>query len=173
MEYTSKQESQRLQTTLDFLLLNKQITPELKEEIISRDLARNKPDKPYYAWIGINPSGQTMIDLHNTAQKSLPYEDYIYSLEQNTENGIRPHIHCLAKVKPSTRPNAEIPRLAQLFKTNPQYIEFKISKSKKLKNQRLKYIYGEKKEEKLLNTEKDIKDRISLGLLNYYLKGNI
>lgn len=171
MEYTPSQESARFRNTLDYLVLHKQITPQLQTELLARDFTHSAPPQPY-AWIGVNPSGQTMTEIH-AAASALPYDDYIYTLEQNTANGIKPHLHCLAKVTTSTRPNLEIPKLASLFKTPANYIEFKISKNKKLKNQRLKYVYGEKCPDKQLNCEKDIKDRISLGLQNYYLKGHI
>ncbi len=53
--------------------------------------------KPYYAWIGINPPlGQyTLAELWGVAP--LPYSDYVIAIEQNTEGGIRPHLHALAK----------------------------------------------------------------------------
>lgn len=168
-ERTPREEIQRFRETLNWLLTEKQISSDTYEQLIARD---TPVPVPYYAWIGINPSGDTMVSLHLSAS-ALPYENYIYCVEQNTDNGTRPHLHILAEVSFSTRPNKEISRLSKIFNCDPNFIEFKISKSKMLKNARLKYIRGEKTEGKVINVEKDIKDREILGLQNYYLIGNI
>ncbi len=113
-----------------------------------------------------------MSGLVDTAS-ALPYKNYMYCVEQYTDNGIRPHLHILAKVDENTRPNKEIDRLATLFTTQKNFIEYKISTSKKLKISRQKYIRGEKTQDKLINVEKDIKEREIQQLQNYYLIGNI
>jgi len=170
--YTPRQEALRFRNTLDFLEEMGQLTKEVKHDLITYDDKYMEPKKEYYAWIGINPSGETMTSLH-IAASALPYKDYIYCVEQNTDNGIRPHIHLLAKVNSNVRPNKEIERLATIFKTQKNYIEFKISNSPSKRISRMKYIRGEKTHAKLINVEKDIKDRQIEKLENYYIVGNI
>lgn len=114
--------------------------------------------RSYYAWIGINPPvGQyTLRELW--AVHMLPYTDYVITIEQNTDGGIRPHLHALAKVCKNTRPNKEIERLSKLFQIASSSIEFKIH-GNNLLSPHLKYLRGEKTSEKLENVNKDIKDK--------------
>lgn len=172
MEYNSKEESQRLAKTLAFLLQQKQITQDTVDILAKRDTQymSSSNNLEYYAWIGINPSGETMTSLASALPK-LPYDNYEAVIEQNTDNGIKPHIHALALVSSNTRPNKEIARLSSLFKCKSNFIEFKISSSKKLKNSRLKYLRGEKCIEKKENVKKDIQDRKLLSIPNLFSKG--
>lgn len=172
MEYSSIQESIRFRNLLETLSVGNYITKDTKEQLLLQDEEYMRPKTAHLAWIGINPSGETMLTLASLASK-IPYKDYMYCVEQNTDNGIRPHLHILAKVLDTTRPNKEIERLSKLFKTQKNFIEFKISTNRALNNTRKNYIKGEKIDLKKENVEKDIKDRIKYNLQNYYLIGNI
>lgn len=171
-----KSESVKFRENLDWFLKIKMISPELHKQALERDVAHenSKIDKTQYmAWIAINPPPQSisMEDLYTFSVEHLPYENYLMCVEQNTDNGIRPHVHILAKVNSTCRPNAEISRLARLYKVQDNFVECKVSKNKAVNFSRQNYIRGEKKEAKLINVEKDIKDRLSLNIPNFYLNG--
>lgn len=174
-----KSESAKFRNNLDYFLHIKMITPETHKALMAKDLAyeqRKAIDKPVYmAWIAINPPPLTisMEDLYTFTKNNLPYDNYIMSVEQNTVNGLRPHIHALAECRATTRPKVEISRLAKLYKLQDNFIEYKVSRNRKLNISRQNYIRGEKTDSKLLLVEKDIKDRLSLNILNYYLNGII
>jgi len=128
--------------------------------------------RSYYAWIGINPPlGQYALkELWGVA--TLPYTDYIITIEQNTEGGIRPHLHALAKVCKNTRPNKEIARLAKQFSISNECIEYKIHGTNLL-SPHLKYVQGEKTQEKENNVLKDIKDKEMANIPKFLSIGNI
>ena len=176
--YTSKEESQRFRNTLNFLVQQKQITQSEADSLQSKDnehedanvSQRTRSSPKYYAWIGINPSGETMTSLASALPK-LPYANYEAVIEQNTKHGIRPHIHALALVNENTRPNKEISRLGDIFDIKTNFIEFKISNNNRTNISRRRYMRGEKTSEKKENTEKDIKDRLLLGIPNLISKG--
>ena len=141
------------------------------KEVLLKYALTGEP-RSYYAWIGINPpSGQyTLKELWGVA--SLPYTDYIITIEQNTEGGVRPHLHALAKVKATTRPNKEIVRLAKQFSVQNSCVEYKIHGTNLL-SPHLKYVRGEKTQEKENNVLKDIKDKELAGIPKFLSIGNI
>jgi len=173
-----KTESEKFRENLSYFLKIKMITPETYQECLDRDLAyeRNKISKPIYmAWIAINPPPDTisMEALYSFTKANLPYENYLMCVEQNTSQGLRPHIHALACVTATCRPKAEISRLSKMYKLKDNFIEFKVSRNKMLNISRQNYIRGEKVDSKLLLVEKDIKDRLLIQIPNYFLKGCI
>lgn len=141
------------------------------KQVLEQYASQSEP-KSYYAWIGINPPlGQyTLAELWGVA--SLPYTDYVITVEQNTDNGVRPHLHALAKVCKNTRPGKEIVRLQKQFSVEGQCIEYKIH-GNNLLLPHLKYLRGEKSLEKEDNVLKDIKDRLEFNIPNFLSIGNI
>ena len=171
-----KSECKTFRETLEWLTLLKQITPELAQELLEKDIAyeKNKISKSrFMAWIAINPPPNTISleELYHFSIKHIPYSNYIMCVEQNTDNGIRPHVHILAEVNSTCRPISEISRLSKMYKVKDNFIECKVSRNKLLNVSRQNYIRGEKTESKLLNVEKDIKDRLLVNIPNFYSKG--
>ncbi len=142
-----------------------------KEEIdaeIDKWLCVDNSKKSLFAWIGINPPiGKYTIEKLFKECK-LPYEHYIFCVEQHTANGIRPHIHALAEVNKDTRPSREIPKLAKIFDVSLNVIEYKISKHPVVNDARRAYILGNKSKEKQENVLKDKLTRTALNIPDYY-----
>lgn len=131
--------------------------------------------KQYYAWICINPppSQYDMKGLWDAA-KAIPYQDYIISVEQYTEQGEHPHLHLLAKVTKNTRKGKEIARLQKLFELAlPNSIHYKIFTCTSLAETRRDYIRGEKTESKLESALKDQSLRNALGIPRFLSIGTI
>lgn len=128
-----------------------------------------KPPKPYKAWIGINPPPNSISlgDIFNKG-KELPYKHYMMCAEQHTDGGIRPHLHILALVSKTTRPNKEIARLAKMFNIKESSVEVKITNNEGLNLQREKYILGDKTEDKQEKVLKDKEIRETLGIPQFY-----
>ncbi|AXH73943.1 MAG: hypothetical protein [Cressdnaviricota sp.] len=171
-----KSDSEKFRDNLKWFLQIKMITPEVYESLMAQDIAhetRKIDKKAYKAWICVNPPPESISleDLYNFSVANLPYQNYILTTEQNTDSGVRPHVHILAKVNSTTRPNAEISRLAKLYNVKENFVECKICKNNLVNISRLKYVRGEKMEAKKQNVEKDIKDRELVNIPNYYLKG--
>lgn len=157
----------------------KLITKEQHKELLEKDILHmrrsNNEGSIQLAWIGINPpiGSYSLATLYHKTLESLPYTNFTMCVEQNTKNGIRPHIHALAEVNSNCRPNKEILRLSKIYSISNECIEFKISNNNCVNTSRKKYIRGEKVEGKLLYVEKDIKDRELNNLPNFISKGNI
>lgn len=119
-----------------------------------------------YAWIGINPPPSTisLYELYEKLLKVNPYNKGTAVVEQNTENGIRPHIHQLCKVSANARKNHIITRLSKLYGLEPQAIDVNISKNKILVGKWTDYVEGNKKDDKMNNVCKDIEDREKCGI---------
>lgn len=66
------------------------------------------------------------------------------------------------------KPNRVIKLLSRYYKVETNSIECKTGYCY---NEHLKYILGEKKNEKQINVEKDIEERKKLGIENYILSG--
>lgn len=128
------------------------------------------PKKKSYLWLGINPppGAYTMLELYNKTQQAIQkykmLQEHAWTIEAHTDNGYRPHIHMI--IPGGTKPNRVITLLAKHYNIENQSIECKTGHSYE---EHIKYIKGEKKKEKVLNVEKDIEERKSLDIQNYYL----
>lgn len=124
-----------------------------------------------YAWVGINPPAQRfkdMLELFEYAKAKLPYKTYDMVVEQHTENGIRPHLHLLIKVKDSERKNHVISLLARLFELEENFISVKLSTISTIIETWRKYLRGDKKLDKQENVGKDQLERERLGIPHLY-----
>lgn len=123
-------------------------------------MSRRSSRRKFHAWGCINPpaSKYTLQQLY--WKSNLPYQHYQLVIEQNTKNGIRPHVHFLALVNNNTRPNKEISRLAKQFDVSENFVEYKISTSEQQLISRGKYLRGEKAHEKMKYVELDKIDRL-------------
>lgn len=119
-----------------------------------------------YAWIGINPppSTITLNELYEKLLKVNPYKNGTAVVEQNTEGGVRPHIHQLCKISSNTRKNHIITRLSKLYGLEPQSIDVNISKNKLLVAKWKEYVEGNKKDDKMNNVGRDVEDREKYGI---------
>jgi len=153
-------------------LFNPKGTPEQIQSYKNMLLKKEaKHPSQSYAMVGINPPPGTfsLKDLYDFCVEHYPYKDYIMCVEQHTGSGvIRPHLHILHPISPDARKNHVITRLAKVFKLERQSIDVSISRSSIVISRQEKYIRGEKKEEKLENVEKDIKDREYYNIPNIY-----
>ncbi len=128
------------------------------------------PKKKSYLWLGINPppGAYTMLELHNKTSEAInKYKmltEHAWTVEAHTENGYRPHVHMM--IPTGTRPARVVELLAKHYNTKNQSIECKAGHSYE---EHLKYIKGDKKNEKISNVEKDVEERKSLHIQNYYL----
>lgn len=128
-----------------------------------------------HLWVGINPPQEkyTLIELYQHMQEvtnrpkiAFFREGYMWSIEQNTSGGVRPHIHLMlldTKVKPSR----VIETLAKSFDLAKNSIECKRHFADHLYNVHIDYIKGIKTEEKDENVKKDKQDRETLGIPDY------
>ncbi len=130
----------------------------------------HKDDREFHAFIGINPPVGThdMKSLYELCVAKLPFKKYIMCVEQNTDGGVRPHLHILAKVTSNCRKNHVITRLSKIFEVQNNSVDVSITRSYSLVTQWTKYIKGEKKEEKLENVNKDRVEREQLNIPHYY-----
>lgn len=138
---------------------------EFKQQFEQEEASKSKFGESY-AWIGINPPPGTisLYELYEKLLKVNPYKTGHALIEQNTEAGIRPHIHQLCKVSDNTRKNHIITRLSKLYGVEPQSIDVNISKNKVLVQKWQGYVCGNKKIAKQHLVEKDIEDRDKLGI---------
>lgn len=130
------------------------------------------PPKEYYAWIGIvpPPGTYTMRELWDLAIKQMPYDNFIICVEQNTDAGLRPHLHAVAKITHNTRPKKEIARFQKIFSVENNSVHYKIF-GKALLEARVKYVKGEKTEEKKEKNLQDISDRRDSKIPNFLSVG--
>lgn len=142
---------------------------------VRRSCASALPERQYYAWIGINPppATLTMKELWEKALATMPYDNYEISVEQHTDGGLRPHLHCVAKVTANTRPKKEIVRLQKIYSLENHFIQYKIFHCPLLLAARQKYIRGEKVDKKVLHTEGDRVDRLVLKIPNFLSIGKL
>lgn len=137
---------------------------EIKQHIIDPFI------KKKYLWIGINPppGAYTMLELYNkTVEATEKYKmlrEHAWTIEANTDGGYRPHVHMM--IPKSVRPARVVEQLSKIYKVKANSIECKDGYSYE---EHLKYIKGEKKNEKILNVEKDIVERNELGIPNFIL----
>ncbi len=171
---TPKQEQDKLIHLLELCKIPQdQINIEINK--FRNSLCKTKQSNiEYQIFVGINPPKDsiTMSELFERCKERIPYNEYIMCVEQNTEQGIRPHAHILAKGLKSTRPCREIQRLATIFKLSSQCIDYKGSKDIQLNEVRRQYIKGQKKDLKTKYVEQDRIDRDALGISHYYSHSN-
>jgi len=128
-----------------------------------------------HTWIGIDPSGQTMQELwdktHELCDKYCftKGEDMAFNVEQNTRNGVRPHIHLMIRGVIKQRPAYIAKRLAEFYSCAPNFIEVKHFRRKQMFTEHLNYIKGIKSEAKMPDVQLDIKDRNNLGIPDFKL----
>jgi len=128
-------------------------------------------------WIGINPPPKqyNLVSLQETMASAVGkytmFEEgsYMYTLEQNTSGGIRPHIHLFLET--TTRPARIIDTLAKHFKVGKPSIDIKTYRKNNLWKEHINYILGDKKLEKMDNVNQDNIDKEECGIPKYL--GNI
>lgn len=158
-------------------ILQKCVYQGLKADIEKLRLAHNKSNGRSHHWIGINPPPEqyTLGTLYEAMVQAIGkynmFEDgsYMYTLEQNTSGGIRPHIHLFLVT--NTKPNRIIEYLAKHFKVGKPSIELKSYRKDTLWNEHISYISGEKKDEKMEHVKQDNLDKENASIPKFV--GNI
>lgn len=123
-------------------------------------------------FIGINPPKsinmedlyQQMLQMINKFKMFHP-DNYLMCIEQNTSNGIRPHIHLMLETK--VRPARIIEQLAKHFKIDKPSIDLKKHSHSIMWDEHINYIKGKKKDEKMADVQQDVQDRTALGIPQY------
>ena len=141
------------------------------------ELIHNRSIGRTHHWIGINPppNKYTLKTLANAMQeasakfKLFEPGSFTYTLEQNTLNGVRPHIHLF--LVSTTRPSRIIDILARFFKVQKNSIDIKTYRKDILWDEHLSYINGDKKSEKMEFVTADNLDKFNLDIQQTY--GNI
>jgi len=111
-----------------------------------------------------------MLELYDAMEKLVKknkffQSGYLYCLENFTSGGERPHVHLM--LTNTTKPHRIIETLAKYFKLEPNFIDLKKYKHDILFNEHIKYIVGNKKEEKSGYVEKDKELLEDLGIPKY------
>jgi len=132
-------------------------------------------DEDNHTWIGIDPSGISMEDLWKKSKElegrycfTQP-DNLAYCVEQNTENGVRPHIHMMIRGVINQRPAYIAKRLAEYYSCAPNFIHVKHLRRKQLFAEHKNYIQGIKKEDKMSLVKLDRLDRETLGIPHFKL----
>lgn len=123
-------------------------------------------------FIGINPPKTIKIEELNKQMlemihkfKMFQPDKYLMCIEQNTSNGIRPHIHIMLETK--VRPARVIEQLAKHFKIDKPSIDLKKHTHSILWHEHIDYVKGRKTSHKMDLVEMDVQDRTSLGIPQY------
>lgn len=111
-------------------------------------------------WVGINPPIDSIsldklyakMEVCVSKYKFFTH-GYLYCLEQHTKGGVRPHIHLMLLT--NTKPHRIIETLAKHFGIAQNFIQCKKYKHGLMYHEHIKYIHGDKKEEKLVDVEND------------------
>lgn len=160
-------------TTAEFL--NKLIASERR--FLARRIQKLKEDHQLSAghchtWIGINPDPSN-TDLASLATRTAElvskykmFAEYSYSVEQNTSNGVRPHVHMLIHATP--KPHRVRETIAKHFNIPGNFVDTQVFKKNFMYKEHMAYIQGHKKEEKEQYVEHDKIDRENLGIADYY-----
>lgn len=128
-----------------------------------------------HSWIGIDPSGLTIQQLHDRTLELLgkycfvKEDDVAFCVEQNTKNGKRPHIHMMIRGVINQRPAYIAKRLAEHYGCAPNFIDVKHFRKNKLYSEHLNYIKGIKEESKMPYVQLDKQDRETLGIPHFKL----
>ena len=153
-------------------------TLEKEEDLINRLFKpKDLPRSPDHMWIGINPppkqySMKELCDKTISLVKRYKWlEDCMFCVEQNTENGIRPHIHMMVLYTKKIRPIRVIGMLSNQYGVNPNSIECKIYRDGNVHGEHEDYIKNYKKKEKEFLIKKDIDDRKEQKIENFYVYG--
>lgn len=132
-------------------------------------------DEDNHTWIGIDPSGISLEDLWKKT-KALEgrfcfttSDDMGYCVEQNTENGVRPHVHMMIRGVINQRPAYIAKRLAEYYECAPNFIHVKHHRRKVLFSEHKEYIQGNKAEDKKQLVQLDRRDRETLGIPHFKL----
>ena len=149
----------------------------LKQEIEKLQIIHGKNGGRTHHWIGINPPPEqyTLESLYEAMAEAIgkynmfEVGSYMYTLEQNTSGGIRPHIHLFLIT--NTRPNRIIDTLAKHFKIKKPSIELKTYRKNILWKEHISYISGDKRAEKMENVVQDNLDKEIRSIPKYV--GNI
>lgn len=141
----------------------------LKANMLKQDGVPASAGTPY-AFIGVNPpSGScSMRELYDLCVASYPYKGYTMCVEQHTDGGVRPHLHILHPVSKDTRKNHMISRLSKVFSLEKNFINVSVSRNSGCISRWQAYLRGEKKDEKIENVEKDIKERDIYNIPHIY-----
>ena len=151
-------------------ILQKCVYEGLKSDIEKLQNVHGKNGGRSHHWIGINPPPEqyTLGTLYEAMVEAIGkyswIEDgsYMYTLEQNTSGGIRPHIHFF--LVSNTKPYRIIDLLAKHFKIGKPSIDLKTYRKNILWKEHIAYISGDKKEEKMENVEQDNIDKESVSV---------
>ncbi len=122
-------------------------------------------------WIGINPPPDTisLIDLYEKMEKTIKkysmFNDvnYLYCVEQHTDGGIRPHVHMMLE-NMAVKPNRIIKTLATAMGVKETSINIETYRKNLLFKEHIKYLQGEKCEEKEKNINLDKEARGVYGI---------
>jgi len=110
-----------------------------------------------YMWVGIDPDIKlypTMLSLYEKLDKLQGFE-FKAVVEGHTENGYRPHIHMILFTK--ICPNRIIKTFSKHFRCAENFVEAKNFKC--FYEDKLDYIKGNKKKDKLDLVKKDMQER--------------
>jgi len=120
-----------------------------------------------HMWIGINPcktdEGDMRIIYEKLFKADLGKWKWQANVEQNTEEGRRPHIHMI--LHNDIRPNRVIKKLCEVFDCAPNFIDCKTSYEL---DKHEKYIRGYKKEEKMPRVHLDREHRREKNIPDVY-----
>lgn len=155
-------------------ILEKCVYVGLKRDMEKLDKIYAKVKGRTHYWIGINPPPENYDlkkindKMESCVNKYIMFQpgNYLYTIEQNTENGIRPHIHLFLLTK--HRPNRIITNLAKEFNMQPNFIEVKTYRNNTLWEEHINYITGNKQDSKLELVKQDDIDREQLGIPKYF-----
>jgi len=122
-------------------------------------------------WVGINPPPDSisLLELYNKMEKIIKKysmfseTNYLYSVEQHTEGGVRPHIHLMLE-NMSAKPSRIIKTLATAMELKETSINIETYRKGMLFKEHIKYIIGEKIEEKENNIKLDKEARLLYGI---------
>lgn len=135
----------------------------VKQELID-------PQEKKYLWIGINPppGKYSMLQLYEKTLAAINkikwLKEHAFTVEGHTDGGYRAHVHMM--IPKVVKPCRAIESLSRHYQVEANSIECKTGHCY---NEHLKYIMGDKKNEKKINVEKDIVERNEIGISNYIL----
>lgn len=154
-------------------ILQRLVYEGLRKEVEKLQVKHDKQAGRTHHWIGINPPPKqyTLETLYEAMSEGIGkynmFEEgsYMYTLEQHTSGGIRPHIHLF--LISNQRPARIIDLLAKHFKIPKPSIDLKTYRKSILWKEHIEYIMGNKKEEKQENVEQDNIDKQNVNIPKY------
>jgi hypothetical protein len=143
-----------------------------RKELAKIDDAHGKVAGRNHLWIGVNPPPD-QYDLKSLYDKFLTIENktiftddnFLWTVEQNTKSGIRPHIHLMLETK--TRPARIIDIFSKKLKIPKTSIHIDSFRNNRLWDEHVSYIKGNKSGEKTTDVNQDKIDRESLDIPDY------